>query len=105
MMYTNTWYVAEERDRLGDQPLRIRMLGRDFVLFRDSRGRIACLSDVCPHRGASLARGRCDDTGTISCPFHGWKFDAAGRCRRIPSQANPETDIPPGAKVDSYPVE
>ena len=104
-MYTNVWYVAEESARLGEQPLRVRMLGRDFVLFRDRDGKAACLSDVCPHRGSSLARGRCDDDGTISCPFHGWKFDAAGHCRRIPSQADPERDIPPGAKVDAYPVE
>jgi len=105
MMYTNLWYVAEESDRLRDQPMRTRLLGRDFVLFRNQDGEVACLSDVCPHRGSSLARGRCDDDGTVSCPFHGWKFDATGQCRRIPSQADPERDIPPGAKVDSYPVE
>lgn len=105
MMYTNLWYVAEQAERLGDKPVRVRMLGRDFVLFRDNEGKPACLSDVCPHRGSSLARGRCDDDGTISCPFHGWKFDVSGHCRRIPSQADPGKDIPPGAKVDSYPVE
>jgi len=105
MMYTNIWYVAEQSDRLGERPLRVRMLGRDFVLFRDTDGRAVCLSDVCPHRGSSLARGRCHDDGTISCPFHGWQFDSAGHCRRIPSQANPEKDIPPGAKVDAYPAQ
>lgn len=104
-MYTNLWYAAEQSDQLADEPLRVRMLGRDFVLFRGADGRVACLSDVCPHRGSSLARGRCDEDGTVRCPFHGWSFDAAGHCTRIPSQADPERDIPPGAKVDAYPVE
>jgi len=35
MMYTNIWYVAETSENLGDKPLLVRMLGRDFVLFRD----------------------------------------------------------------------
>jgi phenylpropionate dioxygenase-like ring-hydroxylating dioxygenase large terminal subunit len=105
MMYTNLWYVAEQSERLADEPLRVRMLGRDFVLFRAGDGKVACLSDVCPHRGSSLARGRCDADGTVRCPFHGWSFDAAGHCTRIPSQADPERDVPPGAKVDAYPVE
>ncbi|MFQ5635761.1 MAG: Rieske 2Fe-2S domain-containing protein [Gammaproteobacteria bacterium] len=105
MMYTNIWYVAELSDRLGDDPVLVRMLGRDFVLFRDNEGRAACLSNVCPHRGSSLARGHCHADGTISCPFHGWQFDVDGHCRRIPSQARPDNDIPAGARVDAYPVE
>ena len=105
MMYTNVWYVAETCANLGEQPLRIRMLGRDFVLFRNADGKAACLSDVCPHRGSSLARGRCAPDGTIGCPFHGWRFNADGRCTQIPSQQNPTDDVPAGAKVDAYPVE
>lgn len=105
MMYTNLWYVAARSDHVGQEPARVRMLGRDLVLFRGAGGELACLSDVCPHRGSSLARGRCEEGGMISCPFHGWRFDASGACRRIPSQANPMVDIPRGAKVDAYPVE
>jgi len=63
-----------------------------------------CLSNVCPHRGASLARGKCEDD-TITCPFHGWAFNSGGLCTRIPSQENPTRDISPAAKVDSYPTQ
>lgn len=103
MMYTNIWYVAEFSDKLGDKPVQVRMLDRDFVLFRTESGDPTCLSNVCPHRGSSLARGKCEK-GTISCPFHGWQFDASGQCIRIPSQANPSQDIPLRAKVDTYPT-
>lgn len=105
MMYTNIWYVAETCAGLGERPLRVKMLGRDFVLFRDADGKVACLSDVCPHRGSSLSRGQCGPDGTIGCPFHGWRFNADGRCTQIPSQRNPTEDVPAGAKVDAYPVE
>lgn len=104
MLYTNNWYVAEHSARLSDKPLKVQMLGCDFVLFRDADGTAACLSNVCPHRGSALSRGQCSEDGTVSCPFHGWRFGADGQCVRIPSQENPTEDIPASARVDSYPV-
>jgi len=104
MLFTNVWYVAATSDELSGRPLPRQMLGRDFVLYRDASGQPVCLSDVCPHRGGRLSRGDCDGNGRIGCPFHGWRFDAEGRCRRIPSQADPDGDIPPAARVDSYPA-
>ena len=51
MLYTNIWYVAETSEDLGGRPLRVRMLGRDFVLFRTGDGQAACLSDACKRDG------------------------------------------------------
>lgn len=102
-MYINNWYVAAQEDELvGQEPLKVTMLGADFVLFRDEEGRIHCLSDVCCHRGASLAAGKVSG-GCIACPYHGWVFDGTGRCLRIPA-LGPDARIPPRARVDSYPV-
>jgi len=105
MMYTNIWYVAERQENLKNTPLPVRMLGRDFVLFRDQDGNAACLSNVCPHRGASLAQGQCRDEGGVACPFHAWHFDRDGNCTKIPSQKDPTGDIPPEAKIDAYPTQ
>lgn len=104
MLYMNVWYVAEFSENLSDAPLHLKMLGRDFVLFRNADGKAVCLSNVCPHRGASLAQGKCEHGG-ISCPFHGWRFGNDGRCEGIPSQQKPEHEIPAKAKVDSYPTD
>jgi phenylpropionate dioxygenase-like ring-hydroxylating dioxygenase large terminal subunit len=52
-MYINFWYVAGRSKEIGDKPLKRRMLGQDFVLFRDSRGVVRCLSNTCSHRGGS----------------------------------------------------
>ena len=105
MLYINNWYVAGSSDSVTDKAVQVRMLGSDYVLFRDEHGQLACLSNVCPHRGSALARGECAGNGTVACPFHGWQFDRTGRCVRIPSQVDPVGDIPPGAKVDAYPVQ
>lgn len=102
-MYINLWYVAAFSSELTDQPIKVRMLSRDFVLFRGDDGAVVCLSNVCPHRGVSLAEGKCQG-GTIACPQHGWQFGGDGHCALIPSQ-NKDFKMLPGAKVDSYPTE
>lgn len=100
-MIVNNWYVAAESAELGEAPRGVRMLGCDFVLFRDAAGQAACLSAACCHRGGDLARGRCV-AGGIQCPYHGWQFDGAGRCTAMPP-LGPEARIPRQARVDSYP--
>ena len=65
-------------------PKRVRLLGEDFVAFRDTRGRVGIVEPVCPHRGANLFFGRVADCG-IRCSYHGWKFDHRGNCLEIPT--------------------
>jgi phenylpropionate dioxygenase-like ring-hydroxylating dioxygenase large terminal subunit len=101
-MYINFWYAAERSDNLRDKPLRVRMLGQDFVLFRDAAGQARCLSNTCVHRGGSLGGGRLHD-GQVMCPYHGWRFAGDGRCTRIPSLGK-DAPVPGRVRVDSYPV-
>lgn len=44
-------YVASFSSELKNEPVKVRMPNRDFVLFRDGDGKAHCLSNVCPHRG------------------------------------------------------
>jgi phenylpropionate dioxygenase-like ring-hydroxylating dioxygenase large terminal subunit len=102
-MIINTWYIAGNSDDLAaGAPKAVRMLGHDFVLFRDAAGQAHCLSDVCIHRGGSLCRGKMVGD-SVMCPYHGWRFDGAGACVEIPSIGK-ETPIPKRARIDSYPV-
>jgi phenylpropionate dioxygenase-like ring-hydroxylating dioxygenase large terminal subunit len=103
-MFINNWYAACIADELGDEPKKIRMLGTDFVLFRDSEGRPRCLSDPCCHRGASLSVGQCKNGG-IACPQHGWEFNAEGKCTLIPAGSPTPTEPPKRARVPAYPAE
>lgn len=101
-MYINFWYAATQSADLTDKPQLVRMLGLDFVLFRDSQGQAHCLSNTCVHRGGSLAHGKVRGD-VVQCPYHGWEFTGSGRCTRIPSLGK-DARIPPRARVDAYPV-
>jgi phenylpropionate dioxygenase-like ring-hydroxylating dioxygenase large terminal subunit len=65
-------------------PLRVRLLGEDFVAFRDSDGNVGIVEPQCPHRGANLFFGRNEACG-LRCVYHGWKFDVHGRCVDLPT--------------------
>ncbi len=72
--------------RMDRRPLKaVRALGQDFILFRDEQNRWGLLDRDCPHRNADLAFARHEGDG-VRCPFHGWKFDAAGRCLDTPAE-------------------
>ena len=83
------WQPAALLDELDADPARplraLRLLGQDFVLFRDAQGRYGMVDRDCPHRGADLAFGRLEDGG-LRCVFHGWLFDVEGRCLETPAE-------------------
>jgi phthalate 4,5-dioxygenase len=72
----------------GTPPVRVRLLGESLVAFRDTLGRVGLVQENCPHRGASLYFGRNEDAA-IRCVYHGWAFDADGRCVEMPSEPVP----------------
>ncbi len=110
-MYINFWYPITRSEDLGyDKPEKVKVLGVNLVVFRDTQGAACVLSDTCVHRGGSLGGAwsggkapRIID-GCVVCPYHGWEFDGDGKCRNIPSIGYGNAS-PPRAKVDSYPVE
>ena len=74
------WYPAIWKKKVGRRPVNVTMLGEELVFFRGKEGKIEALTDWCPHRGARLSRGFCEFPGTITCPYHGYTFDASGQC-------------------------
>jgi len=64
-------------------PLRVRLMGENLVLFRDTQNRIGLIDERCPHRTASMFYGRNEESG-LRCVYHGLKFDVAGNCVDIP---------------------
>lgn len=81
----------------------VRVLGQDFVLFKQEDGSLGLLDKHCAHRGADLTYGRLEDGG-IRCPFHGWLFDSAGNCLETP--AEPEgSKLCTRIKQGAYPVQ
>jgi phenylpropionate dioxygenase-like ring-hydroxylating dioxygenase large terminal subunit len=86
--FADVWTPVLQARRLRGRPVRVVVAGEPVVLFRDGRGGVGALIDRCPHRGAALSLGRVAADGTLECPYHGWRFDAAGANRAVP--LNPE---------------
>ena len=66
-------------------PKRMKLLGENIIMYRDSKGRMGAIAEACPHRGASLYFARNEDCG-IRCAYHGWKFDLEGNCIDAPTE-------------------
>ena len=95
------WFQVGWSDELQPGDVLARFyFGRHLVLWRDENGEAHLNDAYCPHLGAHFAYGGHVDGCELVCPFHGWKFDAAGN----------NTDIPYGtrtnqkAKIRSYPI-
>jgi choline monooxygenase len=54
-----------------------------LILTRDLQDAIHCLSNVCTHRGTILAEHP-DCTRSLTCRYHGRRFDLDGRCKHMP---------------------
>lgn len=81
----NKWYIVAYTPDLGDEPIAIRALGEDLVIWRDGDGVARTMRDYCPHRGARLSLGDVVD-GDLQCWYHAWRFDGSGQCTSVPTQ-------------------
>jgi 5,5'-dehydrodivanillate O-demethylase oxygenase subunit len=99
------WHpVAAAGELTQEKPIKaVKILGEELVVYRDKRGQHGLVGEHCPHRLASLAYGRVDDEG-IRCPYHGWKFDSAGKCLEQPAEPANST-FKDRIKHVAYPVE
>lgn len=101
------WMPVAGASELLEQPIKpLRLLGEDLVLYRDLRGRHGLVDRACAHRRADLGFGFVEDHG-IRCSYHGWSFDAQGRCVTRPFE---DLGDPDGARrgrvrLTAYPVQ
>jgi phthalate 4,5-dioxygenase oxygenase subunit len=94
--------LIEEVAEPDGKPLKVRLLGEDLVVFRDSDGRLGILDEYCPHRRASLVFGRNEECG-LRCLYHGWKFDVEGNAVEMASEP-PESGFVEKVKMKAYPA-
>jgi phenylpropionate dioxygenase-like ring-hydroxylating dioxygenase large terminal subunit len=81
------WLLAHKSMLSVNQPRKISLCGNDYVMWKDAVGDIHALPNACPHMGAMLSEGWCEEqsdrTSTVVCPFHALKFNPAG-CTVLP---------------------
>jgi phenylpropionate dioxygenase-like ring-hydroxylating dioxygenase large terminal subunit len=101
----NEWFAVAWSASLPENKLQpVRVLEQDIVLWRSGDG-VRAWKDLCVHRGAKLSLGRISQSEKghcVVCPYHGWEYNSAGACVRIP--AHPDQAPPWRARVESYEV-
>ncbi len=101
--WKNCWYpVTFLQDFPSDRPYRFSIYDQPLVLFKDQKGQVICLNDLCSHRAAKLSDGQIID-GKIECLYHGWQFGSQGECLHIP-QLPDNAKIPKTACIQAYQV-
>ncbi|MFZ3321892.1 MAG: aromatic ring-hydroxylating dioxygenase subunit alpha [Usitatibacter sp.] len=97
------WHpVADSASIARGTVIASRLLGREIAVWRDGDGEIHAWEDRCPHRGTRLSIGRVHGT-QLACAYHGWRFDANGRCVHFP--ALPDVKPPESACARAYRAE
>ena len=96
------WIPIGPSAQLLDNPVRkVRFLGEDLVLYRNTNGGYGLIGDRCLHRRVDLQFGIPDERG-LRCPYHGWLYGETGACLERPLEAQPNREI--DRKLSGYPV-
>jgi phenylpropionate dioxygenase-like ring-hydroxylating dioxygenase large terminal subunit len=82
----NQWYTAATSVELGEKPVARTICNEPVVIFRGQDGRVAALTDRCPHRKAPLSAGEVIGND-IQCGYHGIRFARDGACTHVPGNA------------------
>ena len=91
------WQPLCRISEVSANPTAFRLLGQQWVAWKGPDGDVRVFEDRCPHRLAPLSLGVCEGEG-VRCGYHGWLYDAAGRCIEIPA-LEPGATIPPRAQL------
>lgn len=97
------WHPVCLSAELGELPKFLRILGEELVAYRDRSGRVGVLGAHCCHRGTSLEYGRIEENG-LRCCYHGWLFNAEGRCLEQPGEP-PDSTYNERVSQPWYPAE
>ncbi len=104
-------FDADVDPRMQGRPLKaVRVLGEDFVLFKQPSGEFSLIGKHCAHRGADLTFGRFEivqinnmPQATVRCPFHGWQYAGDGTCLETPAEPTGST-LCQRVRQPSYPT-
>jgi phenylpropionate dioxygenase-like ring-hydroxylating dioxygenase large terminal subunit len=95
---SSDWFVAARAHKVGRKPLAVTILDRPLMLVRFASGEVIAMEDRCPHRQVPLSQGVLTPEG-IRCAYHGWTFDADGRCTSTPGLVPGECPPKVGART------
>lgn len=75
-------------------------LGESVVVLRGEDGQVRAFHNFCRHRAARLLDGQAGHCGQrITCPYHAWTYDMAGRLTGVPHRREF-----PDFRLEDYPL-
>src|SRR5579862_3312781 len=106
------WQPVGTAVELEREPVqKVRLFGENLTLYRterseNGRGEYGLVGERCPHRCMSMEFGIPDERG-LRCAYHGWLFDAKGRCLEQPFEDRTlaENRYKDKVSIKAYPVE
>ena len=99
------WHPIAAVSELARHPTKfVKILGEELVLFRDARGKLGLIDAYCAHRRANLVYGIAEEDG-LRCPYHGWKYNGAGRCVEQPFEETVDRGFKDKIQLASYSAE
>jgi phenylpropionate dioxygenase-like ring-hydroxylating dioxygenase large terminal subunit len=101
-LHPDYWYPAAWSGELGrGKVMEVVFWGRSIAVFRGEDGVVRAVEDRCAHRQLKLSKG--EVTGcALTCTYHGWQYDGAGRCEKIPHDLF--GNKMPQIQIQTYPV-
>jgi phenylpropionate dioxygenase-like ring-hydroxylating dioxygenase large terminal subunit len=79
------WYPVARIQDVSTQPHQVTLLDINMAIYQTHSGAIHLVRDLCPHRGVPLSKGWIEGEEII-CPYHGLRYNTAGKCTKIPAQ-------------------
>lgn len=88
--FRHFWHPVLFTHELTEDPQRVTLCGQNLVIVR-LNDEVHAFNDLCAHRGSALSLGAVVEGSTgqeLRCPYHGWQYDATGRCTLAPQRAD-----------------
>jgi len=101
------WHPIAASSQLAEAgTMPIRLLGENFVLYRDRSDHLGLIEPHCAHRRAGMLFGMPEENG-LRCSYHGWLYNADGQCTEQPYETfvDPDNRMRDRIRLLAHPVE
>jgi vanillate O-demethylase monooxygenase subunit len=95
----NQWWVGAMSHEVSRIPMQRTILDKPVVFYRTQAGAPVAMHGLCPHRSFPLVMSTLRGDA-IECGYHGFTFDCAGTCIKVPSQ----NEVPKSFRTHVYPT-
>jgi 4beta-methylsterol monooxygenase len=100
----NYWYAVEfGKNVRASHVVQVIWWKTSIAVYRDASGKLSALENRCAHRQLPLSAGRVEGSRLV-CQYHGWKYEASGRCVEISHELGRGRERLPKIAIRSYPV-